>query len=58
MTRPEVAALVGLTAVAALLLSTLLIANWWHRNRDARLVGLRIDELMHAGEAIRSVIRF
>jgi HEAT repeat protein len=38
----------GLTAVAALLLAALLVANWWHRHRDARLARLRIDELTHA----------
>lgn len=48
MTRPEVATLAGLTAIAALLLSTLLLANWRHRQRDARLARLRVDELTHA----------
>ncbi len=48
MTRPEVAVLVGLTAIAALLLSALLVVNWWHRHRDARLARLRVDQLTHA----------
>jgi HEAT repeat protein len=46
--RPEVAALFGLTTLAALLLVTLLILNWWHRRRDERLARLSLDDLTHA----------
>ena len=46
--RPEVAALVGLTALATLLLAALLVLNWWHRRRDERLARLSLDDLTHA----------
>ena len=52
---PEVAALVGLTAVAALLLAALLLINWWHRHRDARLARLTLDDLMHAENRLELV---
>jgi HEAT repeat protein len=55
VTRPEVAVLVGLTAVAALLLAALLVVNWWHRHRDARLGRLRVDELTHAENRLELV---
>jgi HEAT repeat protein len=48
VTRPEVAVLLGLTALAALLLATLLSLNWWHRRRDRRLARLSLDDLTHA----------
>lgn len=41
MTRLEVALLLGLSAVATLLLATLLVVSWWHRRRDARDARLR-----------------
>ena len=53
--RPEVAALVGLTAVAALLLAALLLINWWHRHRDARLARLTLDDLTHAENRLELV---
>jgi HEAT repeat protein len=48
VTRPEVAVLLGLTVLAALLLGTLLALNWWHRRRDERLARLSLDDLTHA----------
>jgi HEAT repeat protein len=48
VTRPEVAVLLGLTGLAALLLVTLLVLNWSHRRRDERLARLTLDDLMHA----------
>ena len=51
-----VVALLGLTALAALLLAALLVINWWHRRRDARLARLRLDDLMHA-EHHRDIVR-
>jgi HEAT repeat protein len=47
VSRPEVV-LLGLVALAALLLAALLLINWRHRRRDARLEKLGLDELMHA----------
>ena len=44
----EVALLLGLTALAALLLAALLLVNWWHRRRDARLARLTLHELTFA----------
>ena len=46
--RPEVAVLLGLTALATLLLLTLLGLNRWHRRRDRRLAGLSLEDLTHA----------
>jgi HEAT repeat protein len=48
VTRPDVAVLLGLSALAALLLATLLGLNWWHRRRDDRLARLTLDDLTHA----------
>jgi HEAT repeat protein len=48
VTRPEIAFLLGLMALAALLLAALLVLNWWHRRRDERLARLSLDDLMHA----------
>jgi HEAT repeat protein len=53
--RPDVAALAGLTALAALFLTTLLVVNWWHRRRDARLARLRLDDLAHAENRLELV---
>ena len=46
--RPEVAAFLGLTAIATLLLAALLALNWWHRRRDEVLARLSLDDLTHA----------
>ncbi len=46
--RPEIAVLLDLTGLAALLLATLLALNWWHRRRDERLARLSLDDLTHA----------
>jgi HEAT repeat protein len=48
VTRPDVAVLLGLTAVATLLLAALLVLNWWHRCRDERLARLSLEDLSHA----------
>jgi len=53
--RPEVAALVGLTALATLLLAALLLINWWHRHRDERLARLTLDDLTHAENRLELV---
>jgi len=45
VTRAEVAVLLGFTALAALLLAALLLVDWWHRRRDARLARLTLDDL-------------
>jgi HEAT repeat protein len=55
VTRPDVAVLAGLIALAALLLVTVLVANWWHRRRDARLARLRLDDLAHAENRLELV---
>jgi HEAT repeat protein len=47
VSRPE-AVLLGLVALAGLLLAALLLINWRHRRRDARLVRLGLDELTFA----------
>lgn len=49
--RFEVAALLAMTALAALLLAALLAVNWWHRRRDARLARLRrsLQPMLAAG---------
>jgi HEAT repeat protein len=44
----EVAALLGLLALATVLLAALLAVNWWHRRRDARLATLRLEDLTWA----------
>jgi HEAT repeat protein len=46
--RFEAAVLLAVTAVAAMLLATLLAINWSHRRRDAGLARLRLDDLLHA----------
>jgi HEAT repeat protein len=53
--RPEVAVLLGLTALAALLLATLLVLNWWHRRRDERIARLSLDDLSHAENRLELV---
>jgi HEAT repeat protein len=53
--RPEVAVFLGLTALAALLLATLLGLNWWHRHRDERLARLSLDDLSHAENRLELV---
>jgi HEAT repeat protein len=55
VTRPEVAVLLGLTALAALLLATLLVLNWWHRRRDEGLARLSLDDLTHAESRLELV---
>jgi HEAT repeat protein len=53
--RPEVAVLLGLTTLAALLLATLLGLNWWHRRRDERIARLSLDDLSHAENRLELV---
>lgn len=55
VTRPEFAVLLGLTALAALLLAALLALNWWHRRRDERLARLSLDDLSHAEDRLELV---
>ncbi|HJR49483.1 MAG TPA: HEAT repeat domain-containing protein [Gemmatimonadales bacterium] len=47
--------LLVLTALAALLLATLLVFNWWHRRRDERLARLSLDDLTHAESRLELV---
>ncbi|HEX2217449.1 MAG TPA: HEAT repeat domain-containing protein, partial [Gemmatimonadales bacterium] len=51
MTRLEVALLLGLLALAGLLLAALFLVNWWHRRRDARGARLRrsVQPMLAAG---------
>src|SRR5262245_19574456 len=53
--RPEIAVLLGLTAIAALLLATLLGLNWWHRRRDEGIARLSLDDLSHAENRLELV---
>jgi HEAT repeat protein len=55
VSRFEVAALLGLMAIAGLLLAALLVVNRWHRRRDARLARLRLDDLVHAESRLELV---
>ena len=48
MTRFDVALLVGLLTLAALLIAALFLINWRHRRRDAALARLSVDDLSHA----------
>jgi HEAT repeat protein len=47
--------LLGLTALAALLLATLLVLSWWHRHRDERLARLSLDDLSYAENRLELV---
>jgi HEAT repeat protein len=55
VTRLDVAALLGLLALAALLLAALLVASWWHRRRVARRAHLRraVQPMLAAAAAVQ-----